>query len=669
MSKLDKTRSFFSAEGPLSTLIESYAPRPGQIQMAEAISETFHKKHHLVVEAGTGVGKSLAYLVPALIEKQRRPVIVSTGTIALQEQLIEKDLPLLARALDRPLEFILAKGRGHYLCEHRFARFFGTLPELAEDEQELKSLQHLKTQLGQGIITRSNLINPISATTWSAIQSESGLCGQGKCKSSPCSYQKCRARLESADVIVVNHSLLFSHLRLFAHGASLLPNFEQLILDEAHHCPDAATEQFGLHLNTRSLKFFLDQLYHPRKQRGILTRLKPEPALLKKKVQELRGAGEVFFAALQFWRLNLAPENGRMRQPEPFEDPLSKGLTELSDYLGKWASSAQNEDEERELRYHSEKAHLWVEEIKAFKLQSQKEAAYWIEMGSDNAPEFSITARSAPLDVSTMLRELLFNNHKSIVMTSATLSTGQEDPFHYYKKRMGLEKEDVGIQVPSPFEYGENVVMISSKKFPSPKSERWEILSPKFIQRCIEITDGGAFVLVTSYHYLRYLFDSLEPWAISQGYQLLAQGLSGERSSLLTRFRSHPKSILIGNATFWEGVDIPGPSLRNVIIPRLPFEVPSHPLQEARFEDLEAKGGSPFHELSLPQAITKFKQGFGRLIRKATDLGLVCILDSRLQNKSYGKAFLNALPPCKKIIDELPDDDFLKRIENSRNQS
>jgi len=454
-------------------------------------------------------------------------------------------------------------------------------------------------------------------------------------------------------------------LRLVAQGASLLPNFEALIFDEAHHCPDHATEQFGLHLNTASLRFYLDQLYHPKNQKGLLTQLKPEPVLLKKKITELRKDAQVFFAALQFWRLNLAPENGRLRQPEPFEDPLSKGLEELSDWLGKWAASAQNEDEEREIRHHSEKARLWTEEIKAFKEQAAKQSAYWIELGSEELGDFSVTARSAPLDVSTLLRELLFNQNRSVIMTSATLSTGQADPFAYYRKRMGLTQEDRCLQVSSPFEYGKNVVMISSKKFPSPKSEKWEILSPRFIQRCIEITSGGVFVLVTSYNYLRYLFDTLEPWAQANGYQLLAQGLSGERSGLLNRFRSHPKSILIGNATFWEGVDIPGPSLRNVIIPRLPFEVPSHPLQEARFENLTSKGEDPFYELSLPQAITKFKQGFGRLIRQASDLGLVCILDSRLQNKAYGRAFIEALPPCQHVIDALPNADFLLRIKQS----
>lgn len=666
MSEHDPIRAYFSEQGILSNYLEAYTPRPGQIEMAQAIAEQLKKKHHLVVEAGTGVGKSLAYLVPSLLQKKKRPVLVSTGTIALQEQLIEKDLPLLAKTLDHPFEFILAKGRGHYLCEHRFAKYFSNLSEIAETHQELKSLEHLKTQLGQGIITRSDLLYPLSATTWSAIQSESGLCGQGKCKSSPCSYQKCRAHLDAADVIVVNHSLLFSHLRLVAHGASLLPNFEHLILDEAHHCPDAATEQFGIHLNTASLKFFLDQLYHSQRNKGLLTRLNPEPVLLKKQVRELRAQGEVFFSALQFWRLNLGPENGRLHAPEPFEDPLSKGLEDLSEWLAKWASSANSEDEERELRYHSEKARLWVEEIKAFKTQSQKEAAYWVELANAETGNFNVTARSAPLDVSALLRELLFNQGKSVIMTSATLSTGQDDPFAYYCQKMGLFQDKRTIQVPSPFEYENNVVMISSRKFPSPKSEKWEKLSPKLIQRCIDISQGGAFVLVTSYQYLRYLYEIMEPWAQEKGYQLLAQGLSGERNSLLTRFRSNEKSVLIGNTTFWEGVDIPGPCLRNVVIPRLPFEVPSHPLQEARFEALEKQGKSPFYELALPQAITKFKQGFGRLIRRASDLGLVCVLDSRLRNKDYGRAFINALPPCRHLVDDLPEDEFLLRLEKSR---
>jgi ATP-dependent DNA helicase DinG len=656
---------FFGLNGPLSQLWPNYQPREGQIRMAKAIEEAVLKNQHLVVEAGTGVGKSLAYLAPLLLnpKRGRGPVLVSTGTIALQEQLIEKDLPLLAKVLKRPITFVLAKGRNHYLCEHRFRRVAGQLSNVAEDEDDLRVLDRIPSLMGKGILGRNQLPGTLSDSAWSFIRSETGLCGHAKCREHPCSYQRVKVELKQADVVVANHSLLFVHLQLAKQGVSLLPRFKALVLDEAHHGPEVATEHFGIHVSNSQVDYLLDQLYGRKAGKGFLSRVQPAPEILKKKVVALRSTSEAFFGSLHFWLVNQGPDNGRLIAPLEIENPLSIALRELRELLENWAGTSTNQDEEREFRYFASRAWMMADEIEDFVKLKMSHAAHWLESRpAIRGKGQRVTGRSAPLDVSKTLHQILFEEVDSVIMTSATLSTSHRNPFEFFRGRMGMPMEHPELVVPSPFEYQRQVCLISSKSFPDPTSQSWlDELTPK-VKEALTWTGGGTFVLTTSHFALRHLHSSLSTFCKELSYPLLAQGITGERGRLLEAFRNNPHSVLLGSSTFWEGVDIPGSNLRHIIIPRLPFEVPSHPLQEARVEDLEARGKSPFLDWALPQALIRFRQGFGRLIRQVDDQGLVTVLDPRLHTKRYGKDFINALPPCEWISTGTPPSEFLNQL-------
>lgn len=649
---------FFKKEGPLSQLFNHYEERVGQVQMAEAVGNCLINNQHLAIEAGTGTGKSFAYLIPALLlRKKNIPIVVSTGTIALQEQLIEKDIPELSKCLDRPIKAALAKGRSNYICEHRFAKHINQLDKIADNERDIETLNNMKTLMGRSIFSRSNLPGPLSEIAWSQICSESGVCGHGKCKEHPCSFTKARNLVREADVIVVNHSLLFVHLQLMQADISLLPRFEQLILDEAHHCPDTASEQFGVHLSNTSLKFFLDKLFNRQKKKGFLSTVKPTPMVLVNLVDKIRDQAYQFFESLAYWREQEASDNGRVYERLNLSTEVIASMKELSDMLGNWAGSSDTQDEEREFRYYSEQARGFHNDMEVFTDMSMKDAAYWIETSQLNQNQ-RITARIAYIDISSRIKELTTNSLNSVIMTSATLSTGKNN-FTYFKKRMGIEEDIPTLIVKSPFTYQQQVALLTSKRLEAPTDEKWQGNILTRIEKCIHMTHGGAFVLVTSYDLLKRLYEHLKK---STDYPICAQGITGQRHVMINAFKSSPHSVLIGNQTFWEGIDIPGKSLRNVIIPRLPFEVPSHPLQEARYDDLQKKGRDPFIEIALPHAVMRLKQGFGRLIRREDDTGLVCILDSRLHNKRYGKDFLGALPDCQHFIDKMPATDFLNNL-------
>ena len=654
--------TFFSHRGPLKEILPGYLPRQGQIQMAQAIADHCQRGENLLVEAGTGVGKSFAYLAPLLLGKTEGPVVISTGTIALQEQLVEKDLPLLARCIDRPIQYALAKGRNHYLCENRYRRHLGKLEAIAEDERDLETLHRLRPLLGRGVITRSQLPGELSAAAWSEIQSETGLCGHTACRERPCSYTMARAELKNADVIVVNHSLLFVHLQLAAFGAALLPEFKTLVVDEAHHVPGVASEQLGISVSNTQLKFFLDQLYLEHRSKGLLCRSKPEPSLLKKKVVELRTHSEAFFQGMKGWAEREGPENGRVVGAGRFEDPLSEPLLELEELLQHWAASASHQEEEREFRYYASRARSMADEIRAFNAQRHRESAYWLESRESRHWGTLVSCRSSPLNVGELLGPLLFEPMKAVVMTSATLSTSGKDPFRYFCDQIGLDAPS-SLMVPSPFEYGHQAGLWCTRQLPDPNEPEWGFSLPAKIRELLDWTAGGAFILTTSHALLRHLHEELMEHCVLKGYPLLAQGLSGERSKLLQAFRQDPHSVLIGSSTFWEGIDVPGRQLRHVIIPRLPFEVPSHPLQEARVEKVQREGGNPFVDLALPQAIIRFRQGFGRLIRSTSDLGIVSVLDSRLLKRRYGRDFLRALPDAKRWEDDAPDSNFLVKLQ------
>lgn len=659
---MSRVEDFFLNGGPLSKQLYGYQLRKGQLEMAKAIEKSFHHEHHLVVEAGTGVGKSFAYLAPALLNQAKgSPVVVSTGTIALQEQLYRKDCPALARSLGRSIKTVCAIGRGHYLCENRYKKAMEQMEWIAEDEEDLATLKSISQLIGNGaVIKRSDLKGKLSELAWLEINSESGLCGHS-CKQNPCSFTRARNELKTADIIIVNHCLLFVYMSLLQSGVSLLPEFDRLILDEAHHCPDTATEQFGIHLSNTGIKFYLDRLYNPRKEKGFLKRVKPCPKSLIEKVETLRFQSKIFFEELLNWRLLHDQHQGRMKEPPAVHDGLTSEFAELAKLMENWAGSAETDHENREFISHADRAKMYMEELQVFLKQTSRDAAYWVELGKKNSRNQKVTARVSPLDVSEQLSKILFKRCKSVIMTSATLSTHSQNPFDYFKTRMGAGQA-LECSVPSSFNFHKQAALISTAKAPMPNEERWRTELPRRVWNCLQLTKGGVFVLVTSFKLLQELYDALYPLATKEGYPVYAQGISGSRSMILDSFKTQSSAILIGNSSFWEGVDVPGNSLRNVIITRLPFEVPEHPLQQARYEKINGNGGNAFLEASLPQAVMKFKQGFGRLIRRSTDQGVVCVLDPRLNLKRYGREFIAALPKLNHFIDEIPDEEFLKQV-------
>ncbi len=664
MSLSNRVARFFAADGPLARTFPEYSPRSGQLQLAQAVAEALESGHHLAAEAGTGIGKSFAYLVPALLRANRkRPVVVSTATIALQEQLVDKDLPALALAAERPFKAVLAKGRGNYLCETRLQAALAHRDALAASEEDHEALDRLAERAARGgILTHSDLPLPLSHETWHHLNSESGLCGGPVCRKRPCSYLAARAGLAGADVIVVNHSLLFVSLELAAAGVKLLPAFEHLILDEAQHVPDTASEQAGLEASNARVTFLLDRLLS-RKNKGFLARVRPEPLVLKNRVGSLRDIYDVFFSGLMMWRLQ-SPGNGRLVAPHPFRDPLSPALGELSELLENWARSADNADEQNEFVHYAALAKELAADIGVFLTQGLQESAYWVEVDTPRSTGARrVAARGAPLDIAPRLRALLFEKFRSVIMTSATLTAPGGPPFDYFLKRMGAEGVPT-LRVPSPFDYFSKARILTTRVLPAPDRPEYLDVLPQQVSRCMDLTDGGAFVLVTSYTLLRRLKEALEPHARERGYLLLAQGQGTPRSRMLKSFKTHPRAVLLGAMSFWEGVDVPGSALRNVIITRLPFEVPDHPLAEARAERLRQRGGDPFREIALPVALMRLKQGFGRLHRRADDMGLVCILDSRVHTRPYGRLFLEGLPPCPVLCDEPPDPEFLERLRS-----
>lgn len=664
MSTRGKIEKFFSAEGPLSEAIPHYCPREGQLRMATAISGLLSKQGgQLAVEAGTGVGKSLAYLVPSLLQdpKPKRPLIVSTGTISLQEQLVHRDLPALAECMPRAFKAVLAIGRNNYVCQHRLKDLLSKGTALFEDEESraLKQLEELMER--KSIITASDLTLPIPPETWTQIQSEAPMCGQARCKGEPCSFLLARSEMNTADIVVVNHSLLFVHLALQSRSnVRLLPNFGCVVLDEAHRCHGIATDHFGMMISNGRLRFLLDQIYS-NKGKGFLGRIKGSSDLLKRLITELRTQNEFFFNEMLEVMQTQANKNGRLVKPPKIHNRLAKPLEDLAMTLANWSKSLDDENQALEANYYSRRCQEFRYELNSFLEQKTKDAAYWIEeRKQQNGKTRNVQCRLAYLDIAPLMNQLLFEEVPKVILTSATLST--EGKFHFLRAQLGIPDDAKEMIVESPFDFASQACIYSLRRAPQPNALVFQDFLPQQVRKCIGFTGGGVFVLTTSFSIINLLYRDLEFFAEDKGYQLEAQGITGSRKAILERFRETDRGILLGNFSFWEGVDVPGKSLRNVIITRLPFEPPNHPLLEARYEAVEASGKSSFYELSLPSAVMRLKQGFGRLIRRIDDAGIVCVLDPRLHLKSYGRSFLNSLPSCPVYIDENPDSSFLKKL-------
>jgi ATP-dependent DNA helicase DinG len=616
-------------EGPLSRALAGYEERAEQLAMTELVERALEEDTVALVEAGTGTGKTLAYLVPAILSGKK--VVVSTGTKTLQEQIFLRDLPLLEQHLDRPVAAAMMKGLGNYLCLRRYGEFMASPESDRTHPAGLRGLREfrLRTLTGE----RSELELPEDSPLWAEVASGSDTrIGQRCPHYEACFVTKMRRQAEDAQILVVNHHLFFADLALRGpHGGSAIPDYDAVIFDEAHQIENVVTEFFGVRVSSARIESLIRDA--ERTFRGV----KALDQVLKSCTAVLASAGE-FFASLPSSReleggRHLLPRNalaGQQRALHVFDAALEALLGE---------AKARAHESESVLQLHKRIARL-RDDLAIVSEQRDTHVTWTETRGSRTA------VGASPVDVGHVLRERMFDRGGAAVFTSATLTAAQS--FSFFKERIGLDFSPLELSVPSPFDYPQQAALYTPRYLPEPRDPAFAQAAAEEIRALIALTGGGAFVLCTSLRNMQRLHALVAPHLARAP---LIQGMAPKRE-LLAAFRARTDSVLFASQSFWEGVDVPGDALRLVVIDKLPFEVPTDPLVQARCERLQARGESPFMRYLIPSAALSLKQGFGRLIRTRTDRGVVAVLDSRLSNKSYGRVLLKSLPDASRCYSQ-----------------
>ena len=618
----------FADGGPLGTALEGFEPRPAQREMAEAVAEVFEAGGVLLAEAGTGTGKTLAYLLPA-VESERR-VVISTGTKNLQEQLVQKDLPILAQALGRELRVAVMKGRANYLCLLRFASFgkAGSFRRL-EELPVYRAVEDWSTKTETG--DRSEVIDmPDSVDFWREVSAASENCiGQSCSLYDACFVTKMRQRALEADVVVVNHHLLCADLAVKdGNYGSVIPPYDTLVLDEAHLIEDVATQYFGVQVSSHKVDELVRDVERELKAASLDARE------VRAEAEGLRLRSERFFARLARLRLGrLAP--GWMTDAAAEE---SLGLLQRLEGLRTALLAVPDRPEP-------------LAGLAARTLSLTSDVAFLMRAEADDHVYFvetrgrGVFLRAMPIDVKARLKELLFDQVRAAVLTSATLAV--DGGFTYLKDRLGIEPSEE-LLLPSPFRYQEQALLYVPKGMPEPIAPEFVDRAADEVVRLVELSRGRAFVVFTSHANMNAVAERI---AGRVPYPILIQG-EAPKAQLLDTFRATPHAVLLATTSFWQGVDVAGEQLSCVIVDKLPFASPGDPVVAARIERLKSRGQNPFGEYQVPVAVLMLKQGLGRLIRSASDYGILAVLDSRLLRKSYGRRFLESLPPAR-LVHEL----------------
>jgi ATP-dependent DNA helicase DinG len=648
----------FGSTGLLAKFQENYEYREGQIKMAQAIERSFNQKKHLVVEAGTGTGKTLAYLIPAIAEsiRTKKRIVISTGTKNLQEQLMEKDIPFLQRIVPKKFVAAYMKGRSNYACIYRLHKN-GDQPVL-DGMDQIDHFRHVvdwsrETRTGD----RAELTYlPENLPFWRHINAKGETCIGQKCPDyEPCFITRMRVGADNADIIIVNHHLFFADLNVRGNQfGKVIPDYGAVIFDEAHLIEDIAADYFGFQVSN----FRIDEIVNDANQLPITDAVAT--------TQIMRSSTRINGYSEQFWQRFTRARGQDGRYPLLAEAFSSRGkngddnLTELGEtYYSLDESLARLETE---IDVYSEKipeAESVVKRIRQtrddFKFiikQADRNFVYWLERRGRG-----IFLQASPVDVSDLLQKKLFDKVETCILTSATLSTNGS--FNFIRDRLGLKQEQTNTLVaPSSFDYEKQAVLYLPKAMPDPRSPEFTQMAANEIIKILQVTRGHAFVLCTSNQSMTALFELVSS---RLGYPCFLQG-SMSKTGILEKYRETPNAVLFATSSFWQGVDVRGDQLSCVIIDKLPFAVPSDPIVQARSKFIDDNGGRSFSDYSVPQAVITLKQGVGRLIRSTTDRGVIAILDPRLRTKNYGRDFLQSLPRMK-ITSDLNDVAVLFRQE------
>jgi len=607
-------RDFFGPGGILEQRLDDYEFRPSQVRMAEAVHRALEEQNHVIIEAGTGTGKTLAYLLPALLHGQR--ILVSTGTKTLQDQIFYKDIPLLESILERPIRAAYLKGRNNYLCRLKLETLHS---EGLFSPKELRSFQSIldwsqETEMGDRAELGSIGDDP---GLWSRMDARRDRCLGTKCKD----YERffltlVRQKAMEADIVVVNHHLFFADLAIRKSDvAAVLPDYSAVIFDEAHDLEDVATEYFGFHVSNYRLAEFIH-----------------DANKLELDVELVSRASERFFNGFALLR------DGRYPVAElPGIDALIGALQDARH------SIKQNKDFSGEYEALARRAGEIQSELEIFRSGDLENYVSWIERR-----ERGIFLEACPIDVSGMLQERLFARVPTCVLTSATLTVA--DSFAYMRTRLGFS-EGRELSLATEFNVRKQALLYIPKAMPDYRHPSYLDRAAEEIRLVLRASQGRAFVLFTSYRQMEALYEAL---ANDLPYPCMIQGKGGGKSRLLEEFRITAHAVLFATASFWQGVDVKGDKLSAVIIDKLPFQVPSDPLVAARTAHIQREGGNAFSQYHVPNAVLRLKQGFGRLIRSTTDRGILAVLDNRLTTKSYGRLFMDSLPDYE-VTDRIED--------------